>query len=196
METHGYARRGKNRSPEYTAWANMKARCGNPGFRQYADYGGRGIRVCDRWKRSFTAFLGDMGQRPSPDHTIERIDNDVGYSPHNCRWATRAEQANNKRNNVDTSASRPVRIGGTTLPLAKWAKNLDVPWESLVKRMKRGIDPVDALTMRVKQSRKLIEHNGQTKSVSDWARHYGLSVNTLNGRLYRGQSFSEAIKDR
>lgn len=92
---HGENRRGK-RSAEYSVWVGMRRRCHDPKFKSYPDYGGRGITVCERWL-SFANFLADMGRRPSPAHSIERKDNDRGYAPDNCIWATRDAQATNRR---------------------------------------------------------------------------------------------------
>lgn len=81
---------------EYMAWCSMRQRCNNPTGRDYPDYGGRGIKVCSRWDH-FILFLHDMGLRPSPEHSLDRINNDGNYEPSNCRWATKSEQMSNRR---------------------------------------------------------------------------------------------------
>jgi hypothetical protein len=92
---HGDTRHG--RTPEYYAWVSMIRRCHAPRARNYRLYGARGITVCQRWRESFPTFLGDVGRKPSPDLSLDRIDNNGNYEPGNVRWATRSEQQRNKR---------------------------------------------------------------------------------------------------
>lgn len=94
-ENHGLYKR-----PEYAVWIQIKQRCLNPRCRAFKNYGGRGLTICERWENSFANFLADMGERPTDKHSIDRTDNARGYSPDNCRWATKLEQTNNTRANV------------------------------------------------------------------------------------------------
>jgi hypothetical protein len=107
---HGEAPRGRP-SPEYRIWLSMKDRCHNPKNPGHRNYGTRGITVCNRWRNSFEAFLEDMGRRPSPKHSLDRIDNDSEYSLENCRWTTRSIQRRNSRNILR------VRVGGKVVCL-------------------------------------------------------------------------------
>jgi len=87
---------GMSDSPEYSSWCAMKKRCLNPNSIRYERWGGRGIKICPQWLSSFETFYADMGDRPSPAHSLDRRDNDGNYEPRNCRWATHKEQRNNR----------------------------------------------------------------------------------------------------
>jgi hypothetical protein len=93
---HGHAA-GEKKSKEYRAWRHMITRCENPNSKDFSEYGGRGIRVCEAWRGSFVTFLNDVGLAPTPGHSIGRINNVLGYSPDNVRWETPSQQANNRR---------------------------------------------------------------------------------------------------
>lgn len=135
---HGHAKRGAT-SKEYCAWANAVARCTNPGHPSFARYGARGITVCEKWLNSFAQFLADMGLSPSPKHTLERKNNDLGYSADNCRWATRKEQS------INTRCSRGLTHNGRTMSVREWAKEIGVHHSTLQYRINRGIPIADAL---------------------------------------------------
>lgn len=114
----------------YYAWRNMRARCMNPNEASFANYGGRGIRVCDRWAESYDAFVADMGEAPE-GLTLDRIDVNGNYEPGNCRWAGWDVQHNNKRTN------RPLTFHGVTKNLTEWAKDLGLSTDTLHHRLAR-----------------------------------------------------------
>lgn len=126
----------------------MKGRCLNPSDVSYAHYGGRGISICDRWVDSFENFYADMGDPPSPHHSIDRIDNDGDYEPENCRWATHAEQRNNRR------SKRSATLGGVTLPLKEWCTELGASYQLVRARIDRGWSDEDAFMVPPWQRRK------------------------------------------
>lgn len=138
-------RHGMYGSPEYNIWEGMRDRCYRPKTRGYANYGGRGIRVCDRWRESFEAFYEDMGPRPSPEHQLDRIEGDKGYEPGNCRWATRAEQNRNRKDNV------VLEFRGERMCLTDWAKRSGMSKGTLRDRLARGMSIEEALTTPVRQ---------------------------------------------
>ena len=143
---HGHARASGN-SPEYGSWTNMRRRCYAPKTPQFSGYGGRGITVCDEWRDSFDQFLHDMGLAPSRGHTLDRIDNDGPYSPENCRWATRKEQNNNRRDN------HKIAYAGKVMTLAQWSDYLGIPCVTLRSRIWRGWPIERAFTRHVAKSR-------------------------------------------
>lgn len=108
-----------SKHPLYNTWLGIHARCKNPKSQRFSDYGGRGITVCERWE-SFSAFVDDMGDRPSSGHSVDRIDVNGHYEPSNCRWATQLEQANNRRNTVW------LEFQGEKLSLTQWARRFGV----------------------------------------------------------------------
>jgi hypothetical protein len=140
--SHKYTRTGCSGTPEHNAWRNMLDRCYNPNCRGYADYGARGITVCERWRLSFHDFLADMGRRLSNRHSIDRIDNDGNYEPGNCRWATQKEQQGNRRNTAW------IEFKGCVTTIGDLAKEYGMPHATLYNRVKRGwpesrwLDPV------------------------------------------------------
>ncbi len=119
-------------TPEHNSWQAMKGRCYNPNNKQYNDYGGRGIKVCDRWLNNFENFLADMGKKPTPAHSLDRIDVNGDYAPENCRWATREEQNNNKR------CSIMVEHNGKTQTFKQWCDELNLPYYCAVNMYKSG----------------------------------------------------------
>ena len=128
---HGAARVNMQ-TKEYVTWCAVISRCCTATASKYRNYGGRGITVCQRWRESFEAFIQDMGECPSPKHSIDRINNDGHYEPGNCRWATMKEQARNRSSNVRFT------ISGHTRTLAEWAEVAGIKYGTLHSRLKRG----------------------------------------------------------
>lgn len=140
--SYGMSKSMRGRSvnaPEYNTWLSMRGRCLNQNSASYALYGERGITICPEWD-SFARFYADMGPKPSPRHSLDRIDNDGPYVHWNCRWATQSEQARNKRVTVKLTHR------GQTLPLADWADLTGIHINTLRKRMQSGLTTDEILS--------------------------------------------------
>lgn len=146
----GNTRHGMSRTYEYLTWMAMRCRCNNPEHDNYKNYGGRGIKVCDRWDELFVNFFADMGPRPSPKHSLDRINNDGNYEPGNCRWATAKEQSRNRRNTIK------LTFYGKTQSLSEWAEEYGLTKACLAGRLRVSNDP-DCLFR--KSGEKFIRHD-------------------------------------
>lgn len=144
--SHGDTR-GRKPAREYRAWWDMRRRTTGVKRSDYRYYGGRGIKVCDRWFNSYEAFLKDMGRCPE-GYTIERIDNNGNYEPSNCRWASRKEQASNRRN------TKTITFEGRTQAISAWSDDTGISYDTLHQRLSNGIDP-SKIFSPVISSRKL-----------------------------------------
>lgn len=136
----GYPAHGKNGIPEHKVWQSMVGRCESPSNPNKHRYAERGITVCERWRNSFNSFYEDMGPRPTSKHTLERIDNDKGYEPGNCKWATRKEQGRNR------STCHYLEFQGEKLSVVEWAERIGVKPETLHGRLRNGWSVEKALT--------------------------------------------------
>lgn len=137
---------GLSATVEHAIWRGMLSRCYNQNRRAYPDYGGRGIVVCQRW-HVFENFLADIGERPSPNHSIDRLNNDGNYEPANCVWATRPEQMRNTRSN------RLLTFGGKTMCLTQWANETGIPYKTLHARLASGWSDEKAVTTPLRAQR-------------------------------------------
>lgn len=132
---------------EYRAWASMHERCGKTNHISYKYYGARGITVCERWS-DFGKFIDDMGTKPSPQHSLDRIDFNKGYEPGNCRWTTWSKQNRNKRN------VRKYELDGEMLSLSDLSERCHVPYSALRKRLQMGWDVETAITKPLEVHRR------------------------------------------
>lgn len=132
---------GLSKIPEYRLWFNMKSRCYNENTPYYHAWGGRGIKVYDEWRESFEAFFRYVGSRPTPRHSLDRIDNDGNYEPGNVRWAVRKIQCRNVRSN------HIVNLDGRRITLAEAVEDAPVPYNTVLYRLKRGWSIDTAITL-------------------------------------------------
>lgn len=148
--TKKFLKHGKINTKEYRAWRAMQDRCYNNKTKQFKDYGGRGITVCKSWIGNFDQFYKDIGPSPTKNHSLDRIDNNKGYSKDNCRWATRNEQANN------TTKNTVIIINGIKKNMKEWAKIIGVSCTCLAYRIKTGRTNDELLVKKLPNNRKKI----------------------------------------
>lgn len=177
---HGYSQ-----TAEYKIWKGVKGRCLNPNHSEWRNYGGRGLTMHPAWAARFLAFLAEVGPRPTPQHSIERENNSKGYVPGNVRWATRAEQAVNRRNN------HLLTVGDRTQTISQWAEETGLTQGAIRMRLKRGMEPAesvkpDPVNRKLPAHSLSLEINGETATVKAWARRSGISASTLRHRLKTG----------
>lgn len=169
-----------------TTWGNMISRCYQEANSRFSSYGGRGIKVAERW-HVFENFVTDLGPRPA-GMSLDRIDNDGDYSPENCRWADRFVQGQNKRNNIN------LTIDGVTKPLTEWARESGVSVQAVRNRVYKGCSHKDAVFgVRERAETVVVEHDGQTRTIAEWAEVCGLDRSVIRARLKRGRSAEDAL---
>ncbi len=172
-------------TPEYNAWLSMKQRCFAKSSKYYSYYGGRGITVYPPWITSFPDFLACSGERPSSDHSLDRIDNNGNYEPRNIRWATRTQQQQNKRDN------RNLQFSGVTKCLRQWARDTGIDPGTLRARLRKGWSPEQVLTKPVEHP--MISYAGRTQSLLAWAKELNTTSCVIWRRLHLGWSTEKAL---
>lgn len=184
---------GRQHPSEYRAWADMKQRCFNKKHKSYDKYGGRGIIVCDRWKNSFAEFLRDMGPKPSPRLSIDRIENNGNYEPGNCRWANTPTQLRNRRNNVF------LEWNGERLCVKDWSSRTGLSTNTIQKRIDLGWQPEAILTtpadsrMKKNQGGAAVLFDGAMRSYAEISRQTGVPAKRISARIRMGWTVEDAI---
>lgn len=185
-ERHGAYSGKRKPDPEYGVWIGILYRCNNEKCWAYKYYGGRGIKVCDRWL-DYRTFLADMGSRPADDMQIDRIDNDGGYEPGNCRWVTAKENSNNRGNSI--------RLDGMTVDQV--AEALGMTYSGVYARIVRGwpIEKIIAAERDCHRSSSvLVELNGDVFNATALAKMAGISLSAMCSRIKNGVTGEELIK--
>lgn len=188
---HG-ATLGGTTAPAYDTWKSLRQRCLNPNNSRYASYGGRGIKVSDSWS-DFSAFLADMGPRPSPQHSLDRVDVNGDYCKENCRWATRLEQMSNLQ------STKYVDVDGRRMSIPELSRELGIAKNTLRNRVLSGwsierikSEAVKPLNLPV-GGKRMIEHNGLALNVLQWSKETGIDHTTIRARLKAGWASSQAL---
>ena len=177
-EHHGLTKNNKQ-PPEYQIWSQIKMRCFNPNHPKYPSYGGRGITMHLPWRDSYLTFLKEVGKRPSKNHQIERKNNDRGYVPGNVTWAPRKVQMRNTRIN------KWLLYKGRWWVLVELAEHVKMDRKRLQDRLARGWSVKEAVERPVERGNLYIDYEGETHSLSVWAKKVGIAYETLHTRIYR-----------
>lgn len=164
----------------YKRYRSMINRCYNPNHTHYHNYGGRGITVCNEWKNDYQKFCDWANSSGYKEGlTLDRIDNNKGYSPENCRWATRKEQGRNQRTNVK------ITINGKTKLMCEWAEISGISEGNISKRIKRGWGDEDLLKP-LNETNHYIKHNGEKHTIAEWSRILNIPYSTIAQRVAKG----------
>lgn len=163
----------------YRIWLNMKQQCNNPNNKDYVHYGNRGIKVCTEWESSFDSFRDwAIENGYTAELTLDRENNDRGYSPDNCRWVTRKEQVNNRSNNLTFTYK------GITHTLAEWSEIYGINASTLHDRVMRlGYSFEEAITKPMPKIIRSLTYKGKTQSLIDWSKELNIPYGTLKSRL-------------
>src|SRR5262245_49861390 len=188
LERHGITAGGQ--PPEYQIWAQIKQRCYNRRHPKYKQYGGRGIKMDPRWKKSFTVFLAEVGPRPHEGLSIERLDVDRGYFPDNCIWADDTTQARNMTTNVR------VTVAGRDVSAAEAAEGAGLDARRVRGRLHSGLTPEEALGRPAEKGTKYFTWGAETHTLAQWCRLTGKNYHTVHSRIFRlGWNFEQAITE-
>lgn len=167
----------------YVCWADMKSRCNNPNEKSYKYYGGRGIKVCDEWNdyEPFAKWAYENGYDESLTYmecSLDRIDNDKGYSPDNCRWVSFEKQCNNRRSNV------VIEHNGERKTASEWAREYGIHPETVQIRARKGVTG-DELFTKKNRHHVILRYNGEEHTIAEWSRKLGISKGTIRNRVIR-----------
>lgn len=188
--------------PQYThsnqprlwkVWSSMRGRCLDPKYDSYPNYGGRGITICDEWMADFQSFAewalanGYDSEAPYGECTLDRIDNNGNYEPHNCRWANIRQQQNNKNTNV------VITYNGETHTIAEWSRLTGIAPDRIRRRLLSGWSAEETLTLASRAKCKHVTFRGVSKSLSEWGEEFHIYAGTIRRRLEKGWSVEDAL---